>query len=257
MAIKLFGSSSTEIKSETEKKYVGGYWNPKNDYDVEWVAQGVSKRWLIEEPNGYVMKTKNAQTLQELITIYSSMLRQISDTDAGSKSKTDRKAELNIEIIAAIRIVINYMLEKIFPSKDVGPYMNDLGFVTKGNSYLYPLNEIERMKAMRKTIAGIKQYGLEDKALGLTYWENTLEEFESLVTGRESRSGKSRVTAADKNAKKEEIIKYLKAVRRMLWSEHDENNKVTHAVWVDWVSSIFIDLQNYSQKAYECYFNVV
>lgn len=236
MALNIFKKSTdnTELSTTPAKQYTGGTWVAKNDYDVEWIAKRVSARWLLEEPNGYVMKNKSAQKLQEISTMYSSMLRQLSDTDGGSKSNTQRKSDLNKEITAALHILLNYMLEKTFPSTDLSPYLNDLGFASQGSGFKYPEAEIERLKALGKTIEGIKRYKLEDKPFGLSYWQGVRDEYDALVTGRHTRTGEKRVTAAEKNAKKDELNKYLLAVRRMLWSEHDQSEKATHAVWVDW-----------------------
>lgn len=216
------------------KKNSGGTWVATKDSDTEWVAKKVSAQWTIEEANGFVIKDKSAQKMVEFVTAYSSLLRQINSSENGSMSKTEQKKKLNKEMASALKILFGYIQEKIFPDTNTEPYMRDFGFTRSAGNYIFPSTEIERVQALRKLINGLALHGLEDKTLGKEYWNGILNEFDGLISDRGENTGEKRVLIDRKNVQKEELKRYLKAIKHMLSAVYDNSTKELHAALADW-----------------------
>jgi len=231
--LDFISKNSSEGADETGTKVATkGHWIPRNDVDVEWVADKVCSRWE-NEPN-FTIVGKSASEFREIVTLYISCRRQIASKENGSMSKTDRKNDLIVEMKKAFRILYSYIQEKIFPETNTDPYMRDFGFTKSGNSYVFPNDELERIAALEKLIEGVTNYGFTDKAFGLGYWQGIYDEYISLVENRDTTSSEKRVLVTKKNDNKNDVVKYLKAIKHMLTAVYDQSEKETSAALVNW-----------------------
>jgi len=135
------------------------------------------------------------------------------------KAMTHRLRELDAEINRNVSHVKAYVREK-FGRLNGPPNYAIFGIERlKKSTYRFPVDRDNRLRALKQMVLGITAHDLQNRTYGLSYWEDTLTEYENLMLETGEHDGNN----ADRTRTKKHYIYQIKRALRSIYKLLEAN----------------------------------
>ena len=227
--MNIFGIGSSNEEANNKRQV---YWIPVRDDDTATIGKEVTEKWL-ENRESYIIHGKSPDKLLETITLYISLLADISQLDLGGGNRKVRWDNLGIRTTQGKRQMVSY-LHFVYPSTDIRVHLPDFGYEPRNGTKVFPMSQADMGKGIDQMIAGIKHHGMQQAPIGLTFWEETKEEYEDLMGIKDKKKRDRKPLITRKNELKLEIQRYLRGLKKYLEIVHDHSSEELESELIKW-----------------------